>query len=149
MIHQSAQGLRQCAVCYVAQPSFDVAIPGWGLTKRQNGQGPTAPDQLKPGWIGDRVSNLAGPLCNDLPCIGQHIFRAQRVAVSRYDLSTRVISAGRYKLLGFVGECTYRILDQASPFTPELNMLADFALFSGVGMKKGQGMGQTRRIRER
>ncbi len=73
-------------------------------------------------------------------------FVEQRVAVSRYDLSTRVISAGHYKLLGFVGECTYRILDDASPFASELNMLADFALFSGVGMKKGQGMGQVRRI---
>ena len=75
-------------------------------------------------------------------------FVEQRVAVSRYDLSTRVISAGRYKLLGFVGQCTYRILDKDSPLTSELNMLADFALFSGVGMKKTQGMGQVRRIFE-
>ncbi|MGB0388882.1 MAG: CRISPR-associated endoribonuclease Cas6 [Ardenticatenaceae bacterium] len=72
-------------------------------------------------------------------------FVLQKVAVSRYDLSSRVISAGHYKLLGFVGQCTYRILDQESPIASELNMLADFALFGGVGMKKTQGMGQVRR----
>jgi CRISPR-associated endoribonuclease Cas6 len=73
-------------------------------------------------------------------------FVQERVAVSRYDLSTRVISAGRYKLLGFVGQCTYKVLEKDSPFTSELNMLADFAQFGGIGMKTTQGMGQARRI---
>ncbi len=73
-------------------------------------------------------------------------FVDQSVAVSRYELKTRVIQAGRHKLLGFTGRCTYRILKEHPVHVRELNALADLALFCGTGMKTTQGMGQTRRI---
>lgn len=36
-------------------------------------------------------------------------FVRQSVAAARYELRTEVIEAGRYKLLGFVGRCTYHL----------------------------------------
>ncbi len=73
-------------------------------------------------------------------------FIDESVAVSRYELSTRVIQAGRHKLLGFTGHCTYRIMKEHPVHVRELNALADFAIFCGTGMKTTQGMGQTRRV---
>lgn len=73
-------------------------------------------------------------------------FVDQHVAVSRYELKTRVIQAGGYPLIGFTGTCTYRIMDDDPVRKGELNTLADFALFAGTGMKTTQGMGQTRRV---
>jgi len=73
-------------------------------------------------------------------------FIDESVAVSRYELQTRVIQAGRHKLLGFTGHCTYRVMKEHPVYVRELNALADLALFCGTGMKTTQGMGQTRRI---
>lgn len=72
-------------------------------------------------------------------------FVEQHVVVSYYKLRTEVIRAGRFHLIGFVGNCTYRIMDEDPVRVGELNALADFALFAGTGMKTTQGMGQTRR----
>ncbi|MFQ5813175.1 MAG: CRISPR-associated endoribonuclease Cas6 [Anaerolineae bacterium] len=73
-------------------------------------------------------------------------FTEEKVVASRYDLKTRVLHAGGYPLIGFVGTCTYRIMDREPIKVEELNTLANFALFAGTGMKTTQGMGQTRRI---
>ncbi|ESA33793.1 crispr-associated cas6 family [Leptolyngbya sp. Heron Island J] len=48
---------------------------------------------------------------------------------------------------GCVGTVTYRILGKVEPTTiKQLNTLADFALYAGVGRKTPMGMGVTRRI---
>ena len=48
---------------------------------------------------------------------------------------------------GCVGKVTYRILGQVDATTlKQLNTLADFALYAGVGRKTPMGMGVTRRI---
>lgn len=73
-------------------------------------------------------------------------FVEESVIVSRYDLHTDIIDAGRYTLIGFKGACTYRIMDDDPTYVGQLNALADFALFAGTGMKTTQGMGQTRRL---
>ena len=84
---------------------------------------------------------------SELPLPGDlGAFVLQNVAASRYDLETSITYAGRYQLLGFVGRCTYRVLDGDPLYLPALNTLADFALFAGVGMKSTQGMGQVRRL---
>jgi CRISPR-associated protein, Cas6 family len=46
-----------------------------------------------------------------------------------------------------VGEVSYRILGDAEPLViKQINALADFALYCGVGRKTPMGMGMTRRI---
>lgn len=73
-------------------------------------------------------------------------FTEGAVAVSRYELQSAMIEAGRYRLVGFTGRCTYRLLTDDPAWLATLQTLADFALFAGVGMKTTQGMGQARRV---
>ncbi len=50
-------------------------------------------------------------------------------------------------LTGFVGQVTFRIIGPVSPeFIKITNLLADFALFSGIGKKTTRGMGTARRV---
>jgi CRISPR-associated endoribonuclease Cas6 len=49
--------------------------------------------------------------------------------------------------VGMVGEVSYRILGDVEPLViKQINALADFALYCGVGRKTPMGMGMTRRI---
>jgi len=74
-------------------------------------------------------------------------FVEEHVVEERYRLATRVVKYGpQYQLNGFVGRCGYRILGGDRRRVRELNLLADFALFAGVGQKTTMGMGQCRRV---
>ena len=49
--------------------------------------------------------------------------------------------------MGCVGRVTFQILGTVEPTTiKQLNTLADFALYAGVGRKTPMGMGVTRRV---
>jgi CRISPR-associated endoribonuclease Cas6 len=65
--------------------------------------------------------------------------------VTQYQLESVDISLGKGPQKGFVGRCAYEL-----PPDPEqarlLSLLADAALFLGVGMKTARGMGLCRRI---
>jgi len=51
------------------------------------------------------------------------------------------------RFTGFVGKCTFRLKGHpSSDIIKALNTLADFAFYSGTGMKTTMGMGLTRRI---
>ena len=77
-------------------------------------------------------------------------FVEEYVVAERYSLKTRVVRYGPdYQLNGFVGRCQYRILREDERKVRELNLLADFALFAGVGQKTTMGMGQARRMARR
>jgi CRISPR-associated endoribonuclease Cas6 len=84
------------------------------------------------------VSNVS------LPPEGRR-FASESMAVSHFDLRSRAVSFGRYQSIGCVGTCTYVFLDQDEYWMRAMNMLADFALYAGVGYKTTVGMGQTRR----
>ncbi|MBM4027556.1 MAG: CRISPR system precrRNA processing endoribonuclease RAMP protein Cas6, partial [Planctomycetes bacterium] len=47
---------------------------------------------------------------------------------------------------GGYGDVTFEALDTTSPYVRTLNLLADFAFYSGVGTKTTMGMGQARRV---
>lgn len=52
------------------------------------------------------------------------------------------------QFMGCVGKVTFQAFGEADPTTlKQLNTLADFALYAGVGRKTPMGMGMTRRIR--
>lgn len=78
---------------------------------------------------------------------------AENVVVKRYQLETRMQHFGRWPQVGFVGCVTFKLMGRRETddlFRRQLNLLADFAFYSGVGYKTTQGMGQCRRIeRER
>jgi len=62
---------------------------------------------------------------------------------------TAVYQLKRGTYPGGFGDVTFEALDPAPTFTRILNLLADFAFYSGVGTKTTMGMGQVRRIVER
>jgi CRISPR-associated endoribonuclease Cas6 len=66
---------------------------------------------------------------------------------SFFDIHTELVSDARSKFIGCVGVVTFRILGDVAPETiKQLNALADFALYAGVGRKTPMGMGMVRRI---
>ncbi|HEY9847967.1 MAG TPA: CRISPR-associated endoribonuclease Cas6 [Leptolyngbyaceae cyanobacterium] len=63
------------------------------------------------------------------------------------DIRTEVLADSRSKFIGIVGEVVYRLLGDVEPLAiKQINALADFALYSGVGRKTPMGMGMTRRL---
>jgi CRISPR-associated endoribonuclease Cas6 len=65
---------------------------------------------------------------------------------SYFDIRTEIVMDSRSKLIGCVGEVTFAILGDVEPETiRQINALADFALYSGVGRKTPMGMGMVRR----
>ncbi|MFZ5916082.1 MAG: CRISPR system precrRNA processing endoribonuclease RAMP protein Cas6 [Chloroflexota bacterium] len=74
---------------------------------------------------------------------------AENVVVKQYHIETRMQHFGRSPQVGFLGQVTYKLMgrgEQADRFRCQLNLLADFAFYSGVGYKTAQGMGQCRRV---
>jgi CRISPR-associated endoribonuclease Cas6 len=63
---------------------------------------------------------------------------------SFFDLHTEIIIDSRSKFIGCVGEITFQILGEVEPsIIKQINTLADFAFYAGVGKKTPMGMGQT------
>jgi CRISPR-associated endoribonuclease Cas6 len=79
-------------------------------------------------------------------------FGAEMVAVSRYKLESQSVaqkSANTQRgalRIGGMGSVTYIALGGDRYWLGTLQMLADFALYSGVGVQTATGMGQTRRM---
>jgi CRISPR-associated endoribonuclease Cas6 len=66
---------------------------------------------------------------------------------SFFKMHTEVVSNYDSKFIGCVGEMSYRILGDVEPIAiKQINTLADFALYAGVGRKTTMGMGMTRRL---
>ena len=66
---------------------------------------------------------------------------------SFFDIRTELVNDPTSKWAGCVGAISYRILGDADPIAiKQLNTLADFALYAGVGRKTPMGMGMVRRI---
>lgn len=66
---------------------------------------------------------------------------------SYFDIRTEIVAEPRSKFIGCVGNITYKILaDVEAIIIKQLNALADFAMYSGVGRKTPMGMGMVRRL---
>ena len=64
------------------------------------------------------------------------------------NIHTEIVPDSRSKFIGVVGEVTYRIMgDIETTQIKQINALADFALYSGIGRKTTMGMGMGRRVR--
>lgn len=73
-------------------------------------------------------------------------FGDEMVAISRYRLESRPVQHKQGALrIGGTGRVTYTALGGDRYWLNTLQMLADFALYSGVGVQTATGMGQTRR----
>ena len=66
---------------------------------------------------------------------------------SFFDIRTEIVADSRSKFIGCVGVMHFRIMGDVEPLTiKQINALADFALYSGVGRKTTMGMGMVRRL---
>ena len=66
---------------------------------------------------------------------------------SFFDIRSEIVMDSRSKLIGCVGEVTFQILGEVEAVAiKQINALADFALYAGVGRKTPMGMGMVRRI---
>ncbi|MEW6495831.1 MAG: CRISPR-associated endoribonuclease Cas6 [Cyanobacteriota bacterium] len=66
---------------------------------------------------------------------------------SFFEIRTEIVADSRSKFIGCVGAMHFRILGDVSPLViQQINALADFALYSGVGRKTTMGMGMVRRL---
>jgi len=71
----------------------------------------------------------------------------EHVVVKRlHGLETQMLRFRRSLQVGFVGQVTYGLMAEDEAAHRQLNALADFAFYAGVGMKTAMGMGQTRRV---
>lgn len=65
---------------------------------------------------------------------------------SFFNIKTEIATDSRSKFIGCVGEINYRLMGDLEPLQiKQINALADFALYAGVGRKTPMGMGMTRR----
>ncbi len=66
---------------------------------------------------------------------------------SFFDIHTEMVTDSRSKFIGCVGAMHFRILGDVEPLViQQINALANFALYSGVGRKTTMGMGMVRRL---
>ena len=74
-------------------------------------------------------------------------YAAECLAISRYQLSSRVIPQKRgSKRIGCVGEVTYTSVNFDRYWMSLIQTLADFAFYAGVGINTTQGLGQCWRM---
>lgn len=74
-------------------------------------------------------------------------FGAEMLAVTRYRLQSRPVAQKNGALrIGGVGTATYRALGGDRYWLATMQMLAEFARYSGVGVQTATGMGQARRL---
>lgn len=70
-------------------------------------------------------------------------YAEESMAISQCQLRTRTVEIAGGKQVGFVGSCSYVALRHDAYWLRVINLLAEFAFFSGVGYKTTMGFGQT------
>jgi CRISPR-associated endoribonuclease Cas6 len=74
-------------------------------------------------------------------------FSTDSIFPSFFNIQTEIVADSRSKFIGCVGEISYRIFGDVDALTiKQINALADFALYCGVGRKTPMGMGMIRRL---
>mgnify|MGYP006270731691 FL=1 len=71
----------------------------------------------------------------------------EQIFPSYFDIKTVITADSRSKFIGCVGEISYRLFGDVDPLQiKQLNTLANFSLYSGIGRKNTMGFGMIRRI---
>jgi len=136
-----------------AQPDTEIALEFTSPTAFGFGQkewGKKVVVLPEPGLVFDSLARswngLAPPaLYMDRDALKAYV--GEHVVVKRlHGLETQMLRFSRSPQVGFVGQVTYGLMADNDAARRQLNMLADFAFYAGVGMKRTMGMGQTRRL---
>jgi len=73
-------------------------------------------------------------------------YAAEDVIVKRYQIKTRMLHYRKHPQIGFEGWVTYGLMGEDDAARRQLNALANFAFYAGVGYKTTMGMGQVSRL---
>ena len=74
-------------------------------------------------------------------------FSIESVFPNFFNIHTEIAADSRSKFIGCVGDISYRIFGDVEAVTiKQINALADFALYCGLGRKTPMGMGMVRRV---
>jgi CRISPR-associated endoribonuclease Cas6 len=129
LYEQASDSDRQMSFCFATptafrQGKFDAALPSR-----------------------DSVFNSLLSRWNKYSNIELNSTTIEAIFPSFFNIRTEITADSRSKFIGCVGEITYRLMGDLEPIQiKQINALADFALYTGVGRKTPMGMGMTRRL---
>ncbi len=74
-------------------------------------------------------------------------FSITAIFPSFFDIHTEIVTDSRSKFIGCVGNIQYRLLGEVEPSQiKQINTLANYALYCGIGRKTTMGMGMVMRV---
>lgn len=93
------------------------------------------------GSLADRWNEFSPTLFSP----SMRAFGHEFIAIADYNLrSRRTVTKGNGLVIGGVGSVTYKCFAPNADWLAQVQVLASFAVFSGVGVKTAEGMGQCR-----
>jgi CRISPR-associated endoribonuclease Cas6 len=140
-IASGARPEKEIALDFVSPTAFGFGQKEWGKKVMVLPLPETVFGSLARSW-----NDLAPPpLQVDRRAL--RVYLEEHVVVKQMDdVCTHMLEFRRARQVGFVGRVTYGLMAANEAAQCQLNALADFALYAGVGMKTTMGMGQCRRI---
>lgn len=76
-------------------------------------------------------------------------FSIESIFPSFFNIRTEIAADSRSKFIGCVGEISYRLMGDVEPLQiKQINALADFSVYAGIGRKTPMGMGMVRRLNQ-
>jgi CRISPR-associated endoribonuclease Cas6 len=95
----------------------------------------------------DRVFNSLRRKWNQYSALEFPESIVEAIFPSYFEINTAIAPDSRSKFIGCIGNMSFRIFGDLEPnVIQQINALADFALYAGVGRKTPMGMGMVRRI---
>lgn len=134
-----AQPVREITLDFVSPTAFSFGEKPWG---RQMVVLPLP--ELVFGSLA-RTWNTYAPAPLRMNAKALERYSAEHVVIKQIaHLQTRMLNFSGHPQIGFVGRVTYGLMGENDIARLQLNVLADFAFYSGVGYKRAMGMGQCR-----
>ncbi|HET89957.1 MAG TPA: CRISPR-associated endoribonuclease Cas6 [Chloroflexi bacterium] len=135
-----ARSDREIRLDFTSPTAFSFGQKTWGKKVVVLPEPALVFDSLARSW-----NDLAPPpLCVEREGLWAYV--EEHAVVKRMDgVSTQMLRFSRSPQVGFVGRVTYGLMADNEAARCQLNALADFAFYTGVGMKTTMGMGQCRR----
>ncbi len=142
--HTSYQGLGSPHLLAHRPPAFRIKLEFASPTTFRS-QGRSRPMPM-PEWVFGSLLDRWNSFSPIQAAEEMRRFAAECVAMSKFRLRTRAIPLkNKVVQMGCVGRADYVCLHRDNYWASMLNMMADYAFYSGVGYQTTKGLGQVRR----
>jgi CRISPR-associated endoribonuclease Cas6 len=140
-IASEAEPETEVTLEFTSPTAFGFGQKGWGKKVVVLPQPTLVFGSLAKSW------NDLAPLPLQVDRQALQAYAEEHTVVKRMDgVHTQMLRFRRAPQVGFVGRVTYGLMADNEAARCQLNALADYAFYRGVGMKTAMGMGQTRRV---